>query len=101
MEAYVNDLVIKSARRISSKMWKKHSQIAKLNLTKCSFGVDERMFLGHLITKQMTKANPDKVEEIKKMTSPETKMEVQRSCQSWWRNRCLSSNTQRLHHQGK
>ncbi|GJR88126.1 reverse transcriptase domain-containing protein [Tanacetum coccineum] len=36
----------------------------ELNPKKCSFGVEERLFLGHLITKQGIKANPSKERKV-------------------------------------
>jgi hypothetical protein len=84
MEAYVDDLVIKSNSEEDllkdvEETFKNLRRInMKLNPTKCLFGVEEGISLGHLITKQMIKANPDKVEAVKKMTSPKTKKEVQR-----------------------
>ncbi|GKC44265.1 reverse transcriptase domain-containing protein [Tanacetum coccineum] len=44
----------------------------KLNPKKCSFGVEERLFLGHLITKQGIKANPSKefIEALPMVTGP-------------------------------
>ena len=41
----------------------------KLNLVKCSFGVDEGKFLGHVVTHRGIKANPKKIQAIKNMTS--------------------------------
>ncbi|GJX77664.1 hypothetical protein Tco_0324475, partial [Tanacetum coccineum] len=49
----------------------------KLNPKKCSFGVEEGPFLGHLITKQGIKANPSKVKEITDMKPPRTLKEIQ------------------------
>ncbi|KAK1427764.1 hypothetical protein QVD17_16458 [Tagetes erecta] len=49
----------------------------KLNPSKCSFGFKEGKFLGHLVSKQDIKANPDKVRAIQEMRSPKTKKEVQ------------------------
>jgi hypothetical protein len=49
----------------------------KLNPKKCSFGVEEGKFLGHLITKQGIKANPSKVKAITDLQAPKTLKEVQ------------------------
>ena len=49
----------------------------KLNPKKCSFGVEEGQFLGHLITKQGIKANPSKVKAITDLQAPKTLKEVQ------------------------
>ncbi|GJX59224.1 reverse transcriptase domain-containing protein [Tanacetum coccineum] len=48
----------------------------KLNLKKCSFGVKEGPFLGHLITKQGIKANPSKVKAITVLKPPRTLKEI-------------------------
>ncbi|GJU45790.1 hypothetical protein Tco_1203056 [Tanacetum coccineum] len=49
----------------------------KLNPKKCSFGVEEVLFLGYLITKQWIKASPSKVEEITDLKLPRTLKEIQ------------------------
>ncbi|GJT14341.1 hypothetical protein Tco_0861383 [Tanacetum coccineum] len=49
----------------------------KLNPKKCSFGVEECPFLGHLITKQVFKANPSKVKAITNLKPPITLKEIQ------------------------
>lgn len=49
----------------------------KLNQKKCSFGVEEGKFLGHMITKQGIKANPKKIHAIQAMASPTSIVEVQ------------------------
>ncbi|GKA15701.1 hypothetical protein Tco_0695448 [Tanacetum coccineum] len=49
----------------------------KLNPKKCSFGVKEGPFLGHLITKQGIKANPSKVKTITDLKPPRTLKEIQ------------------------
>ncbi|GKB07720.1 reverse transcriptase domain-containing protein [Tanacetum coccineum] len=48
-----------------------------LNPKKCSFGVEEGPFLGHLITKQGIKANPSKVKAITDLKPPRTLKEIQ------------------------
>ncbi|GJU63979.1 reverse transcriptase domain-containing protein [Tanacetum coccineum] len=65
LEAYVDDMVIKSASEkdmlldIHETFDRLRSINIKLNL--CSFGVEKGPFLGHPITKQRIKANPSKV----------------------------------------
>nr|GEW75847.1 reverse transcriptase domain-containing protein [Tanacetum cinerariifolium] len=49
----------------------------QLPTRKCSFGVKEGPFLGHLITKQGIKANPSNVKEISNLHSPKTVKEIQ------------------------
>ncbi|GKE87394.1 reverse transcriptase domain-containing protein [Tanacetum coccineum] len=58
LEAYVDDMVIKSSSKedmltdIKETFQRFRSINMKLNPKKCSFGVEEGPFLGHLITKQ-------------------------------------------------
>ncbi|XP_071740249.1 uncharacterized protein [Rutidosis leptorrhynchoides] len=49
----------------------------KLNPKKCTFGVEEGKFLGHVVMKRGIKAYPKKIQAIEDMTSPKTKKEVQ------------------------
>ncbi|GKA92948.1 reverse transcriptase domain-containing protein [Tanacetum coccineum] len=70
LEAYVDDMVIKSTSEeemladIKETFKKFRSMNMKLNTKKCSFGVEEGPFLGHLITNQGIRANPLKVKAI-------------------------------------
>ncbi|GKE80001.1 reverse transcriptase domain-containing protein [Tanacetum coccineum] len=49
----------------------------KFNPKKCSFGVEEGIFLGHLITKQGIKSSPSKVKAISDLQPPKTVSEIQ------------------------
>ncbi|GKA15121.1 reverse transcriptase domain-containing protein [Tanacetum coccineum] len=49
----------------------------KLNPKKCVLGIETDQFLGHMITKQGIKANPEKVKAVIDMISPRTIREVQ------------------------
>nr|GEU29270.1 hypothetical protein [Tanacetum cinerariifolium] len=49
----------------------------KLNLKKCSFGVKEGLFFGHLITKQGIRGNPSKVKVITDIEQPKTLKDIQ------------------------
>ncbi|GKB91181.1 reverse transcriptase domain-containing protein [Tanacetum coccineum] len=49
----------------------------KLNPKKCSFGVEESPFLGHIITKQGIRANPSKVKAIADTEQPKTLKDIQ------------------------
>ncbi|GJS14870.1 reverse transcriptase domain-containing protein [Tanacetum coccineum] len=72
LEAYVDDMVIKSTSKermlsdIQETFERFWSINMKLNPKKCSFGVEEGPFLGHLITKQGIKANPSKIKAVTK-----------------------------------
>ncbi|GKA26792.1 reverse transcriptase domain-containing protein [Tanacetum coccineum] len=50
----------------------------KLNLKKCSFGMEEGPFLGHLITKQGIKANPMKIKAVTELEQPRALKDIQR-----------------------
>ncbi|XP_071688332.1 uncharacterized protein [Rutidosis leptorrhynchoides] len=50
----------------------------KLNPKKCTFGVEEGKFLGHIVTERGIKANPMKIQAIEDMKSPASKKYVQR-----------------------
>ncbi|XP_071709058.1 uncharacterized protein [Rutidosis leptorrhynchoides] len=49
----------------------------KLNPKKCSFGFEEGMFLGHVITTRGIRANPKKIQAIDEMAAPRMRKEVQ------------------------
>ncbi|GJY15600.1 reverse transcriptase domain-containing protein [Tanacetum coccineum] len=49
----------------------------KLNPKKCSFGVEEGPFLGHIITKHGIKANPLKVKAVTDLEQPRTLKDIQ------------------------
>nr|GEX10922.1 reverse transcriptase domain-containing protein [Tanacetum cinerariifolium] len=70
LEAYVDDMVIKSApeegmlsdiQETFKRFW---SINMKLYPKKCLFSVEEGLFLGNLITKQGIKANPSKIKAV-------------------------------------
>lgn len=48
----------------------------KLNLKKCSFGVEEGKFLGYMVTSEGIRANPRKTKAIAEMKSPGTLKEM-------------------------
>ncbi|GKE72086.1 hypothetical protein Tco_1534127 [Tanacetum coccineum] len=48
-----------------------------LNPRKCSFGVEEGIFLGHLIMKQGIKANPSRVKAVSDLQPPKSVDEIQ------------------------
>ena len=50
----------------------------KLNPAKCFFGVASGKFLGFMVSQRGIEANPEKVQAIINMTSPETVKEVQK-----------------------
>ncbi|XP_071727339.1 uncharacterized protein [Rutidosis leptorrhynchoides] len=83
LEAYVDDLVIKSTMqaRILDDMRETFDTLRRINMklnpSKCSFGETEGKFLGYLVTEQGIQANPKKIAAIENMTAPKTVKEVQ------------------------
>ena len=49
----------------------------KLNKEKCKFGLTEVKFFGHILSKDGLKADPSKLEAIKKMPKPSNKAELE------------------------
>ncbi|GJS70478.1 reverse transcriptase domain-containing protein [Tanacetum coccineum] len=76
MEVTIDDMVIISDTEeemmadITETLERLRAINLKFNLKKCSFGVEERIYLGHLITKQGIRADPSKfpLKESKKDT---------------------------------
>ncbi|XP_071728884.1 uncharacterized protein [Rutidosis leptorrhynchoides] len=72
LEAYVDDLVIKSTTEhgLLDDILEMFASLRKINMklnpSKCSFGEEEGKFLGHIITEREIRANPKKIEAIKK-----------------------------------
>ncbi|GKC50939.1 reverse transcriptase domain-containing protein, partial [Tanacetum coccineum] len=83
LEAYVDNMVIKSTsekemlKDIHETFERFRSINMKLNPKKCSFGVEEGPFLGHLITKQGIKANPSKVKAVTNLDQSRTLKDIQ------------------------
>ncbi|GJX67369.1 reverse transcriptase domain-containing protein [Tanacetum coccineum] len=83
LEAYVDDMVIKSndekvliadIAETFDNLWRINM---KLNPKKCSFGVEEGKFLGYMVTSEGIQANPKKTKAIADMQSPRTLKEMQ------------------------
>ena len=78
MEAYVNDVVIKS--RVKKDLIADLSETFtslrrfgwKLNPEKCVFGVPSGKLLGFIMSQRGIEANPEKLKDILKMQSPTT-----------------------------
>ncbi|GJZ50592.1 reverse transcriptase domain-containing protein [Tanacetum coccineum] len=83
LKAYVDDMVIKSTSEegmlsdIQETFERFRSINMKLNPKKCSFGVEEGPFLGHLITKQGIKANPMKIKGVTELEQPRALKDIQ------------------------
>ncbi|GJX11784.1 reverse transcriptase domain-containing protein [Tanacetum coccineum] len=83
LKAYDDDMVIKSIseddmlKDIHETFKKFQSINMKLNPKKCSFGVEEGPFLGHLITKKGIRANPSKIKAVIELEQPKTLKDIQ------------------------
>ncbi|GJU51299.1 reverse transcriptase domain-containing protein [Tanacetum coccineum] len=83
LEAYVDDMVIKSKEEASlladiAETFESLRTInMKLNSKKCSFGVEEGKFLGYMVTSEGIRANPKKTKAISDLQSPKTLKEIQ------------------------
>nr|CAH67397.1 H0115B09.9 [Oryza sativa] len=84
VEAYVDDIVVKSKQAFSHgkdlqetfENLRKYS--VKLNPEKCVFGVGAGKLLGFLVSKRGIEANPDKIAAIHQMQPPKNTREMQR-----------------------
>ncbi|GKA36579.1 reverse transcriptase domain-containing protein [Tanacetum coccineum] len=102
LEVYVNDLVIKSRTeeeiiRDISETFKTLRQInLKLNLKKCTFGMQEGMFLGYKVSTNGLRACPDKADTVLSLPSPRCIKDVQKlNGKLASLNRFLSKSTER------
>jgi hypothetical protein len=83
VEAYVDDILVKSKRRedhvtdlqAAFEVMRRHN--VRLNPEKCAFGVASGKFLGYMVTPRGIEANPDKVGAILEMPPPKNIKEVQ------------------------
>jgi hypothetical protein len=73
VEAYVDDIVVKSKRRgdliqdLEIAFSCLHANQIKLNPEKCVFGVPRGMLLGYIVSQRGIEANPEKVSAITRM----------------------------------
>ncbi|GJU44958.1 reverse transcriptase domain-containing protein [Tanacetum coccineum] len=84
LEVYVDDLVIKSCvkeeivRDIEETFKTLREINMKLNPKKCTFGVEEGMFLGYKVNSKGMKVFPDKVDAVLSVPSPKCLKDVQK-----------------------
>ncbi|GJZ50206.1 reverse transcriptase domain-containing protein [Tanacetum coccineum] len=84
LEVYVDDLVIKSRTedeivRDIEETFKTLREInMKLNPKKCTFGIEEGMFLGYKVSTRGLKVCTDKVDVVLSLTSPKCLKDVQK-----------------------
>ncbi|GJQ93741.1 reverse transcriptase domain-containing protein [Tanacetum coccineum] len=83
LEVYVDDLVIKShtEHEILKDVEETFHNLRRINMKldpkKCTFGAEEGVFLGHIVSMQGIKACPEKAEAVMKLQSPQTLKEAQ------------------------
>ncbi|GJW08637.1 reverse transcriptase domain-containing protein [Tanacetum coccineum] len=84
LEVYVDDLVIKSltedeiVRDIEETFKTLRKINMKLNPKKCTFGVEEGMFLGYQVNTKGIKICPDKADAVLSLQSPKCRKDVQK-----------------------
>ncbi|GJR23753.1 reverse transcriptase domain-containing protein [Tanacetum coccineum] len=84
LEVYVDDLIIKSRTedeivRDIEETFKTLREInMKLNPKKCTFGIEEGMFLGYKVSTRGMKVCPDKVDIVLSLPSPKCLKDVQK-----------------------
>jgi hypothetical protein len=82
IQAYVNDLIVKSTDRAShvgdlaETFANMRRAGLKLSPEKCVFGVTKGKFLGCLISAKRIEANLDKIRAIREMEEPKTKKDI-------------------------
>ncbi|GJU65604.1 reverse transcriptase domain-containing protein [Tanacetum coccineum] len=83
LEAYVDDMVIKSRTKqdIIKDIEQTFSTLQRINMKlkrkKCSFGMEEGKFLGYIVTSKGIRANPEKTKAVIDMPSPRTLKQMQ------------------------
>nr|GEW84605.1 hypothetical protein [Tanacetum cinerariifolium] len=83
LEAYVDDMVIKSRneKMLLADIAETFDILKKINMKlnpkKCSFGVEERKFLGYVVTSEGVIANPKKTKAMADLQNPRTLKEMQ------------------------
>ncbi|XP_022843327.1 uncharacterized protein LOC111366872, partial [Olea europaea var. sylvestris] len=83
MEVYVDDMLVKSLeaedhiKHLNSTFQILRRYRMRLNPHKCAFGVASGKFLGYMVNQRGIEANPEKIEALCKMRSPQKPKEVQ------------------------
>ncbi|KAK4397280.1 Transposon Tf2-12 polyprotein [Sesamum angolense] len=84
MEVYVDDMLVKSKTESDHlahleqafKVMRAYGM--KMNLAKCTFGVQRGRFLGYMVSERGIKSNLEKIEAIMQLKSPKTLKDVQK-----------------------
>ncbi|GJW47780.1 reverse transcriptase domain-containing protein [Tanacetum coccineum] len=83
LEAYVDDMVIKSRdeKMLLADISETFDNLKKINMKlnpkKCSFGVEQGKFLGYMVTSEGIRANHRKTKALADLQSPRTLKEMQ------------------------
>ncbi|GJS24795.1 reverse transcriptase domain-containing protein [Tanacetum coccineum] len=83
LEAYVDDMVIKSKtdpemiKDVEETLLALKKVNMKLNPKKCSFGMEEGKFLGYIVSSNGIRANPEKAKVVVNMPSPSNLKQMQ------------------------
>lgn len=83
MEIYVDDMIVKSKQKIDHLAYLEEcfaplrKNNMKLNPTKCTFGLNAEIFLGHLVSERGIEVNPTQIQAILNMQPPSKTKEVQ------------------------
>lgn len=83
MEAYVDDLVVKSqtGEEMIADLEETFGNLRRVNMKlnpgNCSFGMKRGKFLGHMVDGHDILANPEKVKAVLNMRSPQTPKQLQ------------------------
>jgi hypothetical protein len=84
VEAYINDIVVKSEKRenLLDALKETFDNLCKfkmmLNPKKCVFGVPSGKLPGYMVSSRVIDANPKKVEAIERLQSSQTRKEIQK-----------------------
>jgi hypothetical protein len=84
VDAYIDDIVVKSKKRgdLLDDLKETFNNLRKfkmmLNPKKCVFGVSSGKLLGYMVSSQGIDTNPKKVEAIEKLQPPQTRKEIQK-----------------------
>jgi hypothetical protein len=82
VSAYVDDVVIHNKKKeqhiedLRETLTNLRKYGLMLNPEKCIFGVSWRKLLGCMVSKSSIQANPDKIETIRNMKTPQTKRDI-------------------------
>lgn len=84
VDVYVDDIlvwgstIVSHNRRLKTVLDIARKNSLKFNINKCSFGLEELKYLGHIISSSGLKPDPDKIAAIVNMREPENKKDVEK-----------------------